>query len=153
MENTNATQSSEKDKPWEKPWFMFVLFVMIFFVWAGSWLWAERWAGWKLISTDQHLSNLGDWFDAISALFAGWAFAALIYTVILQRSELRQTREEFRLQREELSVQSRTFHQQTFENTLFQMIDVWRKIISEIDIAFAQSGYDKDDYFARFYVF
>jgi len=46
--------------------------------------------------------QFGDLFGAVNALFTGLAFAALIYTVILQRNELGLQREELRLSREEL---------------------------------------------------
>jgi hypothetical protein len=44
-------------------------------------------------------------FDALNALFSGLAFAALIYTVHLQREELRLQREELVLTRKELEGQ------------------------------------------------
>ncbi len=46
--------------------------------------------------------QFGDLFGAVNALFTGLAFAALIYTVALQRSNFLLQREELRLSREEL---------------------------------------------------
>ncbi len=122
------SNNQTKDKLWQSPWMLVLLFFTIFLVWHGYWWWADHVQMWRLIGKENNLSNLGDWFNALSALFAGWAFVALIYTIILQRTELRQTREEFRLQREELTIQSATFSQQTFENTFFQMLTSLREI-------------------------
>jgi hypothetical protein len=45
---------------------------------------------------------IGDLFGAVNALFSGLAFAALIYTIILQREEIRLNRSEIELNRKEL---------------------------------------------------
>jgi hypothetical protein len=45
---------------------------------------------------------VGDLFGAVNALFSGLAFAALIYTIILQREEIRLNRSEIELNRKEL---------------------------------------------------
>jgi hypothetical protein len=45
----------------------------------------------------------GDNFEALSALFSGLAFAALIVTLLMQREELRLQRQELRLTRKELA--------------------------------------------------
>jgi hypothetical protein len=51
--------------------------------------WAER-------------GQFGDLFGSINALFSGLAFAGLIATIYLQRTELALQREELKLQREEM---------------------------------------------------
>lgn len=53
--------------------------------------WAER-------------GQFGDTFGSINSLFTGFAFAGVIYTIILQRQELTLQREELRLQREEMAA-------------------------------------------------
>ena len=66
-------------------------------------------AGAALVHFAPFLSNLGerglfgDSFGAINALFAGLAFAGLIYAIMLQRQELQLQREELRLTRQELA--------------------------------------------------
>jgi len=55
--------------------------------------WAER-------------GQFGDSFGAIATFFSGLAFAGLIYTIYLQRIELKLQRQELKLQREEM-VKSR----------------------------------------------
>ena len=46
--------------------------------------------------------QFGDLFGAVTALFTGLAFAGVIYTIILQREELRLQRQELSLTRAEL---------------------------------------------------
>jgi hypothetical protein len=48
--------------------------------------------------------TFGDQFGAINSLFSGAAFAGLIYTIWLQRQELRLQRIELRMQRKELAL-------------------------------------------------
>ena len=53
--------------------------------------------------------TFGDLFGAVNALFSALAFAVLIYTIILQREEIKQNREEIVLNRKEL--EQRTPHE------------------------------------------
>lgn len=46
--------------------------------------------------------TIGDMFGAVNALFSGLAFAALIYTITLQREEIHMNRAEIELNRKEL---------------------------------------------------
>ena len=46
--------------------------------------------------------TFGDLFGAVNALFSGLAFAVLIYTIILQREEIKENRREIVLNRKEL---------------------------------------------------
>ena len=47
--------------------------------------------------------TFGDMFGAINALFSGLAFAGIIFTILLQREELKLQRKELELTREEIS--------------------------------------------------
>ena len=49
-----------------------------------------------------HRGAFGDMFGAINALFSGLAFAGIIFTILLQKEELRLQRNELELTREEL---------------------------------------------------
>ncbi len=51
--------------------------------------------------------TFGDLFGAVNALFSALAFAVLIYTIILQREEIKQNREEIILNRKELEKSSK----------------------------------------------
>jgi hypothetical protein len=47
--------------------------------------------------------QFGDMFGAVNALFSGFAFLGIIYTIYLQRNELALQRDELRLTRQELT--------------------------------------------------
>ena len=51
--------------------------------------------------------TFGDLFGAVNALFSALAFAVLIYTIVLQREEIKQNREEIVLNRKELEKSSK----------------------------------------------
>jgi hypothetical protein len=77
--------------------------------------------------------RFGDMFGAVNAFFSGCAFAVLIFTLWLQRTELalqrrelQQTRHELKGQRGEMKAQADTLRLQQFENTFFQLLRVHR---------------------------
>ncbi|HEY1181481.1 MAG TPA: putative phage abortive infection protein, partial [Rhodocyclaceae bacterium] len=108
------------------------------------------WAGTGFLLYDTTLETpiwgergtFGDMFGSINALFSGLAFAGLFFTVLLQRQELQLQRHELKLQREEiqenrkelagqrlqLEAQSKTFIQQRFEGTFFQLFPYFSRI-------------------------
>lgn len=65
--------------------------------------------------------TFGDLFGAVNALFSALAFAALIYTIILQREEIKQNRNEIVLNRKELQKSSRL--QQKSQEVLKQQVE------------------------------
>ena len=56
--------------------------------------------------------QFGDMFGSVNSLFSGLAFAVLIYTIYLQRKELRLQRIELRLQRSEMSKSTQALNKQ-----------------------------------------
>jgi len=67
---------------------------------------------------------LGDSFGIVNALFSGLAFAGLIVTVLLQREELRESREIFKAQK--------------FEDAFYRLLDFYRNNLNEISITVEQ---------------
>ncbi|MEP2935755.1 MAG: hypothetical protein ABJM06_14920 [Gilvibacter sp.] len=65
--------------------------------------------------------TFGDLFGAVNALFSGLAFAALIYTIVLQRDEIKQNREEIVLNRKELAKGAKL--QQKAREVLIQQVE------------------------------
>ena len=65
--------------------------------------------------------TFGDLFGAVNALFSGLAFAALIYTIILQRDEIKTNRQEIVLNRKELAKASKL--QQKSQLVLIQQVE------------------------------
>ena len=76
-----------------------ILAKIVIILWLVAWIvallykdtWTER-------------GQLGDMFGAVNALFSGLAFAGIIYTILLQRVELKAQRKELRLNMEELRL-------------------------------------------------
>lgn len=67
---------------------------------------------------------LGDSFGIVNALFSGLAFAGLIVTVLLQREELRESREIFKAQK--------------FEDAFYRLLEFYRNNLNEISITVEQ---------------
>ncbi|GAA4899866.1 hypothetical protein GCM10023311_26570 [Flaviramulus aquimarinus] len=65
--------------------------------------------------------TFGDLFGAVNALFSALAFAVLIYTIVLQRDEIKQNREEIVLNRKELAKGSKL--QQKAQQVLIQQVE------------------------------
>lgn len=70
--------------------------------------------------------TFGDSFGVVTSLFSGLAFAGIILTILLQRQELTESREIFRIQR--------------FEGSFYRLLELYRKNLEEIRITDAQSG-------------
>ena len=87
MENNN--ESEKKDR---KPWGFIALLLLMMILWAISGWWINNYYGGN---TDLR-GTFGDMFGAVNALFSGAALAGIIYSIILQRKELKETREELR---------------------------------------------------------
>ena len=66
-------------------------------LWIGCWLLTRMW---------EDRGVFGDSFGAVNALFSGLAFAALVYTLQLQREDLELQRDELRQSREQLGAQA-----------------------------------------------
>lgn len=98
--------------------------------------------------------TFGDQFGAVNALFSGLAFAGLIYTIILQRHDLKLQRRDLRLQREELVLtrkemedqtaefekQNETLKIQRFENTFFNMLSQFQEVVNNLSVMVTTSG-------------
>lgn len=66
-----------------------------FLIYYASDNWADR-------------GTIGDMFGAVNALFSGLAFAGLMYTIILQREEIKLNRDEIVNNRKELAKSVKT---------------------------------------------
>jgi hypothetical protein len=70
---------------------------LVVLIWALS-----AWLIMFFVSEWSERGTFGDLFGAVNALFSGLAFAVLIYTIILQREEIKENRREIVLNRKEL---------------------------------------------------
>jgi len=84
-------------------WVMLGGVVVLFFL-NMSLIWVKNDPTWR--------GTFGDQFGAVNALFSGLAFAGLIYTIILQRRDLKLQRNDLRLQREELALTRKEMEEQ-----------------------------------------
>lgn len=98
--------------------------------------------------------TFGDQFGVVNALFSGLAFAGLIYTIILQRHDLKLQRRDLRLQREELALTRKEMEEQTaefekqnetlkiqrFENTFFNMMSQFQEVVNNLTVMVTTSS-------------
>lgn len=96
-------------------------------LWYYSWLYID-----ENFEKEQR-GIFGDKFGAINALFSGLAFAGIIFTILLQSKELRLQREELEETRNVFIEQNKMISQQKFENTFFQMLNLFHSIVNSID--------------------
>ncbi len=104
-------------------------------------------------SDSEKRGQFGDMFGFIGALFSGLAFAGLIVTMLQQREDLQNQKDEIKLQRQdleaqtealklqkeeiaqtnkELKEQNKTIMLQRFENTFFSMLELQQTIVNEL---------------------
>lgn len=110
--------------------------VVIFLLWGGSWYYIDNLVApsAKNVSIEDARGTFGDKFGAINSLFAGLAFAGIIFTILLQRKELQLQRDELASTREVFEKQNDMLSQEKFENTYFQMLSLFHSIVNSIDI-------------------
>ncbi|RZK60443.1 MAG: hypothetical protein EOO91_01370 [Pedobacter sp.] len=76
--------------------------------------------------------TFGDMFGAVNSLFSGLAFGGIIWTILLQRNELKLQREESKQSRDEAIEQNKTLRLQRFENTFFNMLTLQNEIVKSL---------------------
>ncbi|MUV15285.1 putative phage abortive infection protein [Noviluteimonas gilva] len=104
--------------------------------------------GWfALVQHHEEPGTFGDMFGAANSLLSALAFAALIYTILLQRYELKlqrieltETRTELKGQREQMEGQSEQMRTDSFENSFFRVLGVFGDIVASIDLIKRESG-------------
>lgn len=116
------------------------LVLCVVVVWAASGLLIYFYAG-------DARGIFGDMFGAVNALFSGLAFVGFLYTILLQRADLKLqkhehdlSRAEMAAQREQLVLQNETLRQQSFENTFFQLLRLQNDIVNAIDLMQTETG-------------
>ena len=92
--STDSSKVSEKPK---KILGLIILLVFVVILWVGL-----GGIAWLLFPDMTGRGTFGDMFGVVNSLFAGLAFAGIIYTIFLQKEELRLQRKELELTRKEL---------------------------------------------------
>ncbi|WP_394675366.1 putative phage abortive infection protein [uncultured Chryseobacterium sp.] len=136
---------------------IFILILIVLTLWLLSWYWIDNNVtneALKLQKSSHNLSDqelqgvFGDKFGAVNALFSALAFAGIIFTIILQKKELKLQREELSDTREEFIKQNKTLNRQRFENTFFQLLKLHSDIVDKLKIkSFDGSDYEKREFF------
>lgn len=75
-------------------WTFFIIATLVVFIW---------WLFWYFVNNMEERWTFWDMFGAINALFSGLALAGIIYTMLLQKQELRLQRLELKANREDLA--------------------------------------------------
>ena len=107
---------------------LITLFVIILFLWLLTWFILVQ-----VVDEPDERGMFGDMFGSVNALFSGFALAGIIYTIWLQRKELKLQRKELRETRREFVEQNNTMRAQRFENTFFHMLTLHHEIIDKLE--------------------
>ena len=82
--------------------------------------------------------ELQDKFSAIGILLNGLAFAGLIITIVMQRKDLN-------LQEEAIQKQNKQFYKQSFENTLFNLLQNLTSFVQTLEYKSGKNTQNKSD--------
>lgn len=97
-------------------------------LWGFGWWWVDAYVHGAAVATEtaaQARGLFGDKFGAVNALFSGLAFAGIIFTILLQRRDLAQTRLAF-------EEQTRATDHQSFESTFFKLLSLHNEITANL---------------------
>ncbi|MFA6199664.1 MAG: putative phage abortive infection protein [Bacteroidales bacterium] len=125
MESKITKKEKENTKKIKLAFYVFLAVILVIGLFIISWWLFDRY-----LPFDKSKNILfQDKFTAISALFSGFAFAGVIFTIVLQskelklqRKELEDTRVELQGQKEAIQKQNELFDRQRFENTFFNLL-------------------------------
>lgn len=79
--------------------------------------------------------EFGDFFGGVlNPLLTFLTFMGLLITIVLQHTELRESREEFARSADALELQHKAIQLQSFESTFFQMLALHNQIVGSIDL-------------------
>lgn len=113
-------------------WWLLGGLALVCVVFILNWCWLFKYKG---------RGEIGDMFGVSAAIFSGLAFVCIIWTLIVQRDELKLQREELKLTREEIEgqkkqieAQNKALGKQNFENTFFQLLRLQSEMVNAIDL-------------------
>ncbi|MEQ8908768.1 MAG: putative phage abortive infection protein [Vicingaceae bacterium] len=109
----------------------FISILAGFFV-IGFWLF-----NWYYLESNVDRGTFGDMFGFANSLFSGLAFIGIIVTILLQGKELS-------LQRKELADTREVFRLQRFENTFFNLLSLHHQIVDEMYVRRNRNPEDPD---------
>lgn len=124
---SSTNSDNEKESIWTSGWVFLVITTVVFAIWALNYYFMTKWFG-----QPDSPGTGGDLFGAATSLFSGLAFAGLIYTLFMQKQELKLQREQLKKQNEELKDTRKEFEIQRFESRFFGMIKLFNDHIQTI---------------------
>ena len=173
MSNENNKQSHMKENG-TKRWTIWAV-IIVFILYLGY----ICIMFWLFPGTLEKRGQFGDMFGALGTLFSGLAFAGLIITILqqredlknqrdeinlqrqdleaqtealrLQKEEIAQTNEELNAQRKEMEVQNKTIMLQRFENTFFNMLNLQMSLTGQVRHQTSGGVVYGDDAFRRIF--
>lgn len=123
MINDTSTQAAN---PAVSGWWWILAVVFVALSWTAS-----GWLNYCVYASGER-GQFGDTFGAVNALFSGLAFATLIYTMLLQRKELKLTLSEMSDQQQQMKIQNATLKKQQFEGTFFQLLALYGSVVENM---------------------
>lgn len=101
-------------------------------------------------------SSFGEWGDffggVLNPLFTLLTFTGVLITIVLQQTELRESRAEMKRSADALHEQTKSLQKQNFESTFFQMLSVHTSLVNAIDLVDEQNRVTRGrDCFSVFY--
>lgn len=104
-----------------------IILFIVFYIWKAGWSWIDENinATGATESASAARGQFGDKFGAINALFAGFAFAGIIFTIFLQNREIHQTKQM-------LEEQLKDSNKKRFDSTFFQLLSLHNEITSKL---------------------
>lgn len=100
---------------------------VVLIIWGSGWSWIDNNINptGELDKDFAARGQFGDKFGAINALFAGFAFAGIIFTIFLQNREIHQTKKM-------LEEQLKDSNKKRFDSTFFQLLTLHNDITSKL---------------------
>lgn len=84
-------------------------------------------------------TTFGEWGDffggVLNPILTFITFMGLLITIVIQQTELRESRAEMRRSADALVEQSKSLKRQNFESTFFQMLTIHNSIVNSIDLS------------------
>ncbi|WLG91198.1 putative phage abortive infection protein [Pseudomonas cucumis] len=106
---------------------LLLILLGVFAIWWNGWSWIDT----NINPSTDLATNIaargqfGDKFGAVNALFAGFAFAGIIFTIFLQNREIHQTKRM-------LEEQLKDSNKQRFDSTFFQLLTLHNDITAKL---------------------
>lgn len=103
-----------------------IILIVVLSIWFINLFYTLSWG-------DSNRGTFGDMFGASNSLFSGLAFAGIVYTIYLQKNELKKQDKELKETKENIKTQQ-------FESTYFSLLSLHQDIVNSLEIASAKKG-------------